>query len=182
MSTMISLLSIQSRIVEDKKAKEALTGAIARLQSMGTLYNKLFRADDLREMSLREYLPALAREVIGMFPNGGAVSVEEKIDDIRIGIKKLSILGILVNEIVTNSMKHAFSGRAGGKILVSAKLEGGRVLVRIEDDGVGMPPDIDLETSKGFGLELIRLLSQQLEASVSVSRGVGTIFAIEFDC
>jgi PAS domain S-box-containing protein len=181
MSTMISLLSVQSRLEESAEVREALTDAIARLQSMGTLYDKLFRAEDLREMSLRDYLPALAREIIDMFPNGDIVSVEERVDDIRIGIKKLSVLGILVNEIVTNSMKYAFDGKESGRIALSAKLKRDRVSIRIEDDGVGMPAGIDLDSSKGFGLSLIRMLSRQMDASVAVSRGRGTAFDIEFD-
>jgi two-component sensor histidine kinase len=181
MSTMVSLLSIQARAIGEAAAKEALTDAMGRLQSMSTLYDKLFRAEDLREMSLREYLPTLVWEIVGMFPNGDAVDVETDIDDIRLGVKKLSVVGIMVNEIVTNSMKYAFAGRGSGRILVSARLHKGRVRLVLGDDGAGMPPGIDLDSSKGFGLSLIRILSNQLEAAVSVERKKGTSFSIEFE-
>jgi PAS domain S-box-containing protein len=181
MSTMISLLSLQHQALEGTEAGAALKDAMARLQSMNTLYDKLFRAEDLREMSLKVYLPALVQEIIAMFPNGDAVDVETRIDDIRLGVKRLSLLGILVNEIVTNSMKYAFAGRERGRILVSARLKKDRVALRVEDDGVGLPRSVDLENSTGFGLGLIRILTKQLDASIAIERGTGARYAIEFD-
>jgi two-component sensor histidine kinase len=181
MSTMISLLSLQSKAIRDTTASEALNDAMGRLQSMNTLYDKLFRAEDLREMSLRDYLPALVREIVAMFPNGDSVDVETRIDDIRLGVKRLSLLGIVVNELVTNAMKYAFVGREWGKIAVSAHLKGNRVALGIGDDGVGVPETIDFENSSGFGLGLVRVLAKQLDASVSIERRKGTLVVIEFD-
>jgi PAS domain S-box-containing protein len=180
MSTMISLLSLQSRTIKAQEGVEALKDAMGRLQSMNTLYDKLFRAEDLREMSLREYLPALVREIVDMFPNGEKVAVEAKVDDIKLGIKKLSILGILVNEIVANSMKYAFVGDGAGRIILSAKLKRDRVTLGVGDDGVGMPETVDLDHSTGFGLSLIRILAKQMDASVSIKRLGGTLYTIEF--
>lgn len=162
-------------------AADALGDAMGRLQSMNTLYDKLFRAEDLREMSLKEYLPALAREIVSMFPNDDDIEVKTRIDDIRLDVKRLSLIGILVNEIVTNSMKYAFGGRDRGEIRVSAEERKGRVTLRIEDDGVGMPAAIDFESSEGFGLGLIRVLAKQLGAAVAIERRRGTLFVIEFD-
>lgn len=181
MSTMISLLSLQSKATKNAEAGEALKDAMGRLESMNTLYDKLFRAEDLREMSLREYLPALVREIVAMFPNCDGVDVETRIDDIRLGVKRLSLLGIIVNELVTNAMKYAFAGRERGEILVSAQTKKNRVVLKIEDDGVGMPQAVDLENSSGFGLGLVRILAKQLDASIAIERRKGASFVIEFD-
>jgi PAS domain S-box-containing protein len=179
-STMISLLSLQSRAVKETEAFEALQDAIGRLQSMNTLYEKLFMAEDRREMSLGDYLPALAREIVGMFPNSGSVSVEARIEDLRLGVKKLSTLGLIVNEIITNSMKYAFPEGKRGSISIRARREGGLVALEICDDGVGLPNSVGLESSVGFGMSLIRILAEQMDASVSVDRRTGTIYYIEF--
>jgi PAS domain S-box-containing protein len=181
MSTMVSLLSLQARAAEDTGAAEALKDAMARMQSMSTLYDRLFRTEDLREMSLREYLPDLVREIVGMFPNGGSVEVKARIEDIKLGVKRLSLLGIIVNELVTNAMKYAFVGREGGAILVAVHSRKDRVTLRIEDDGVGMPRDLDLENSSGFGLGLVRILAKQLGATVAIERRRGAAFVLQFD-
>jgi PAS domain S-box-containing protein len=181
MSTMISLLSLQARAAKDSEAGEALNDAMVRLQTMSTLYDKLFRSEDLREMSLTEYLPALVREIVAIFPNGDWVEVKTKIEDIRLGVKRLSLVGIIVNELVTNSMKYAFSGRDRGEILVTAKLRKDRVVLRIEDDGVGMPLGVDLDNASGFGLGLVRILTKQLDASIAIEGRAGAGFVLEFD-
>jgi len=181
MNTMISLLSLQARATKDTEAIASLKDAMGRLQSMSTLYNKLFCAEDLREMSLSEYLPALAKEIVALFPNGDKIATEAKIDDVRLDIKRLSLLGIIANEIIANAMKHAFEGRERGKITLAARLKANRVELRIGDDGIGMPEAVSLESSTGFGLSLVRILAKQLDASVSIERRKGTRFIIEFE-
>jgi PAS domain S-box-containing protein len=181
MNTMISLLSLQARATKDAEAIASLEDAMGRLQSMSTLYNKLFCAEDLREMSLREYLPALAREIVAMFPNGDKIATEARVDDVRLDIKRLSLLGIIANEIIANAMKHAFEGRERGKITVAARLKANRVELRIGDDGIGIPETVSLENSTGFGLGLVRILAKQLDASVSIERRKGSRFIIEFE-
>jgi two-component sensor histidine kinase len=181
MNTMISLLSLQAGAYGDGQAAEVLKDAMARLQSMSTLYDRLYRAEDLQEMSLGEYLPTLVREIVGIFPNGGTVEVKASVDEIRLDVQRLSLLGIIVNELVTNAMKYAFTGREHGEISVSARLKGNRVVVRIADDGAGLPPTIDIAKSPGFGLGLIRTLTKQLDATIAIERRRGTCFAIEFD-
>jgi len=180
MSTMISLLSIQSRALKQGEAYDAIQDAISRLQSMNTLYDKLFRSEDLREMSLREYLPVLVREIVGIFPNKNEITIEESIDDVRLDIKKLSNLGILVNEIVTNTMKYGFPEGKPGTLFLTARLEGELVTLEVGDDGVGMPDSVDFESFSGFGLSLIRILAKQMNASVSVENRKGTFFLISF--
>lgn len=181
MSTMTSLLSIQAAAVEEPAAKEALKDAAGRFQSMNSLYDKLYLAEDLRETSLNNYLPALAGEIVGNFPNGDRVAVEAEVQDIKLGAKKLSSLGIIANEIIANSMKYAFAGREAGRIIISARARGDRVTLEIGDDGVGIPESLRIEGSSGFGFGLIRILAKQIDASVSIERRKGTRFVIEFD-
>ncbi len=180
MSTMVSILSLQSQALGAGEAGEALRDAMLRLQSMDTLYDKLFRAEDLREMSLREYLPALVAEIVALFPNCERVEARTQVDDVRLAVKRLSLIGILVNELVTNAMKYAFAGRKRGAILVTARLKGDRVALKVRDDGVGMPEDAVLADSGGFGLGLVRILAKQLGATVAIERREGSAFTVEF--
>jgi len=179
LNTASSLLSIQARACEEGQASDALHDAMGRLQSMSNLYDKLYRSDDLRDMSLAAYLPSLAAEIVALFPNRDSVELRTEVEDLVIDVKRLSPLGILVYELVSNAMKHAFpDGRRGG-IRIVAKEKGGRLVIVIEDDGMGLPPGLDLESSKGFGLGLARMLAEQLEGKLRVERGKGTRYVLE---
>ena len=114
-----------------------------------------------------------------MFPNGSSVTIEAELDDLRFSIKNLSNLGIMVNEIVTNSMKYAFPDGRPGTIALSSRISGDRVVIAIGDDGVGMPEAESLEGSTGFGLSLIRILAKQMDARVSIAKGRGLSYFIE---
>jgi len=180
MSTMTSMLSLQSDTTRDVVAAQVLRDAEARLHSMGLLYDKLYCAESFSEMSMSNYIPALVEEVVGMFPNCGSVRVETEVADVKLGVKESSALGMLVNELITNSMKYAFAGREKGRIRVRASLEGGRVLVVAEDDGVGIPEGIGLDKPNGFGLQLVDMLTRQLGGTARFERVGGTRFLIDF--
>ena len=180
MNTMVSLLSLQADSLDDATAVAALTEAGERLQSMGLLYDKLYRSADFSELSLRDYLPALVDDVLANFPRSANLSVEKAVDDIRLDAKRLQPVGLIVNELLTNAMKYAFSGRSGGQIAVTARLDGGLVRVTVADDGPGLPPGGDFQRSTGFGLMLVKALAEQLNGNIYLEPGVGTRVALEF--
>jgi PAS domain S-box-containing protein len=180
MSSMMSLLSMQSNALKNPEAVAALQEAKGRLRSMGVLYDKLYRSENLREMSIRNYLPSLIDEIVGVFPNRGLVKIEKKIDDIVLGVNLMSPLGIIVNELITNAMKHAFAGREDGSIYVSAAAAKGLVTLVIEDNGIGIPESVGFESTEGFGLQLVGMLTAQLDGIIRIERGKGTRFVLEF--
>ena len=181
MGTMISLLSLQSGILKEPSAIQALEDAENRLRSMEVLYDKLYRSQDFRELSAADYLPALVQEIVAVFPNCSHVQAETRIDDIALTAELLSPLGIIVNEIITNSMKYAFVGREKGLIRVCAAKKDNLVSLTIEDDGVGIPEGIGIDNSQGFGLILIGNLTDQLKGRMRIERGEGTRFVLEFE-
>lgn len=174
MATMVSLLSLQSGVVTDEAAAMALKDAESRLRSMGVLYDKLYRSEGLQAMSIKDYLPSLVEEIVAEFPSPFRVSIEAKVEDLPLGVKELSTLGILVNEVVTNSMKYAFVGRDRGQISLHVEREGSSILIVIADDGVGLPAGINLENPQGFGLLLVKSLARQLGACIQVDTCQGT--------
>jgi len=180
-STAISLLSLQAKVCSSAEAIGVLNDAQGRLQAMNTLYDRLYRSVDLRKMSLRAYLPDLVEEIAELFPNRRSARVSVDCEDIVLAAKPLSILGIIVNELVSNSMKYAFPEGRTGEIKVEARAAGERVIVRIADDGVGLPADLDPEHSTGFGLGLVRILAEQLGGTLKIWRASGAVFVIDFD-
>jgi PAS domain S-box-containing protein len=179
--TMMSLLTIQSNALEDQKAIAALEDAKGRLQSMSVLYDKLYRTENLREMSIKNYLPALIDEITGIFLNKSSVKIETRIEDFVLGVKVLSVLGIIVNELLTNTMKYAFIGRDDGLITVSATAKDNLATIVFEDNGRGIPESVNIETSTGFGLKLVGMLTKQIDGTIRIERGKGTRFILEFE-
>ncbi|MCX6138796.1 MAG: PAS domain S-box protein [Ignavibacteriales bacterium] len=181
MTTMMALLRLQSDSFDDPIVKAAFVDSSARLHSMEVLYDKLYRSADLHGISIGEYLSSLADDVVKNYPNSGKVTIEKEFDDFKIEVKKLSPLGIIINELLTNVMKYAFEGRKNGVIKISATLKERQATIIVQDNGVGIPESVTLENSDSFGLKLVGILAEQIEGTIRIERGNGTKIALEFD-
>lgn len=180
MNTIASLLSLQRDTIEDRAAKLALQDAEARIHSMSLLYDKLYRSGGRGELPIDSYLSALIDEILANFPNGRELRVEKHIQVFALDAERLQAIGIIVNEVITNAIKHAFKGCKGGSIAISAENNGGLVSISIQDDGPGIPDAVDLASPSGFGLQLIDGYAKQLKADLIVSRQNGTKVELSF--
>lgn len=180
LNAVFGLLTIQSQVNAVPAACETLKEAAGRVRCMGLLYDRLYQSDDTNKASMREYLTALINDCVFIFSNGGLADLSVEIDDISMPAGKLSTIGLIMNELVTNSLKHAFEGRKDGKISVSAKAVEGRVMIEYCDNGNGFHAPANPETAGRFGLQLIEMLVKQLGAKLIVEKGRGTRYAIEF--
>lgn len=183
MNTMMSLLSLHAWSLSDPNAVIALEDAKNRLGAMALLYDRLYRSGNVESASVREYLPPLIDEIVETFPLAERISTSIDVEDLVLSAGILSTLGILVNEIVTNSMKYAFEGRPGGKIGLSVKRSASTVCLEIFDDGPGFPEDFpydSIENSSGFGMKLIAMLVRQLNGSVSMENASGARVIMRF--
>jgi PAS domain S-box-containing protein len=180
MSTVISLLNLQMRMMKDAAAATALGEARNRIQSMMVLYDKLYRSTDYRNVSMAEYLPFMVGEMVRIFPQSRTVKVDIEVENFALGVGKLVPLGILLNELISNAMKYAFPGKKDGRILVMASLKDGMAEVIVEDNGTGIPESVNVDESSGFGLRLVALLVKQLKGEIRIERGGGTRFVLRF--
>ncbi len=179
MDTIYSLLTLQSFNETNPLIIDSLQSAATRVQSMMILYNKLYRSNDHNTASMRSYIPTLMEEVLGIFPQSRSISIVTDIDDIVLTSEKLSPLGIIINELTTNSIKYAFDNY-DGEIDVKVVRDNGEVSVRYKDNGKGLPEHNTLENSNGFGIQLIDTLVKQIDGRVEIERDCGTIFTIRF--
>lgn len=174
MNTIVSLLVLQATRLKNPEAVAALKDSQSRVLSMMVLYDKLYRSHSFMEVSFKEYLINLIEEIAANFENRDRVKVEMQIEDFIINTKVLSTLGIIVNELITNAMKYAFSGRDKGLLTVSATLKDKTVTLIIKDNGIGLPETVNIEASTGFGLELINMLTKQLKGNIKIERSGGS--------
>lgn len=181
LNTIYSLLILQAGKFNDLKAVAALEDAGNRVQCMLLLYNKLYQSAGFSELSIAKYLPSLADEIVSNFPNCESVRVDKKVEDFILDAKTLQVIGIIVNELFTNIMKYAFSGRGDGLITLSASKRERTVSVVIADNGNGMPESVNFDNSTGFGLVLVGSLTRQLNGRIRIVRNKGTAIILEFE-
>lgn len=181
MNTVSSLLSLQASSMTEPVAIMALSDARNRIQSMSLLYDTLYMAPDYAQLSIKNYLASLIDDIIVNFPNSQMVKVKKVVQDFVLDVKRLQLLGIIINELITNIMKYAFTDRSEGLIIVSVSKINSQVMVSVQDDGIVIPETVSLENSTGFGLQLVSALAQQLNGLMRIERGNGTKVVLEFD-
>jgi len=184
MNTVKGLLSLQAGVLRDPAAVSALEDTGNRVRCMMMLYDKLYQTVSYHEMSVLQYLPSLIDEIVFNFPNAPSVTVEKHIDDVILDVQRLQPLGIILNELLTNIMKYAFTGRPGGVIVVSFDVNdpAGKKMARltVDDNGNGIPESVGFESSTGFGLTLVKGLTRQLDGNIRIGRDRGTQITLEF--
>jgi len=180
MNTMMSLLSLQAASATDPYAREALEDAGKRMQAMALLYEELYLSPDFGRTEIGGYLSVLVDQIISNFPNSPMVSVTKQFDNLVLDARQLQPLGIIINELLTNTMKYAFVGRNHGQITMSLTRSEGFIVVSVKDDGIGLPEAFSLERSKGFGLQLVQGLMQQLRGTMRIDSDGGTVIVLKF--
>lgn len=178
MNTVASMLAIQASKISDAEAADFLRQAIGRIRSMGILYDKLYNTGSFSEVNVKGYLEELVVEVKEMF-GAPSVSIDCNFDDLVMPSGDVSAIGIIVNELLVNGIKHAFAGRDSGRMLVSLVRIDGQALLNYEDNGVGFDMQSDFAEDH-FGMKLIELLTHQLHGELSAYSASGTSIAIRF--
>ncbi|MBU3916326.1 DUF3365 domain-containing protein [bacterium] len=183
LAVISSLLSLQARKTEDNTVKAVLQDSQNRVQAMSTIHETLYRSHDLSQIDMRDYFTKLFSI---LFQSYGDISkrVNYKIetDSIKLGVKMATPLGLIVNELVTNALKHAFPDNRTGGLFVSLKSINNLMLrLIVSDDGVGFSKELERITSKSLGLELVHLLVEnQLKGTINIEKKNGTTYTMEF--
>ena len=180
MNAMKGILLLQAERMNDKAAITALEDASKRMDSMTILYDQLYQSSGFFELPIKKYLEPLIDAVLSNFPGGSSVKVEKHIEDFVVDTKRLQLLGIIIYELLTNSMKYAFIDKSKGIITISATLMEGLVTLTVQDNGVGISTSNDFENSTGFGLMLVHSLASQIATNVLLEKSDGTRFVLEF--
>jgi PAS domain S-box-containing protein len=186
-STIYSLISLQADAAREGPVRAALEDVKNRIHGIMFLHDRMNVADEFGEVEVRDYLSPFIDGLVANFPRAGSVRVRKEIEDFALDSKTLQTLVMIVNELVTNAMKHAFVGRERGSIRVAAspaRVPGGvgaRVALTVEDDGVGLPEGVDFDNSAGLGLVLAGLLVKQMDGTIRLEREGGTRIVMEFE-
>lgn len=173
-----SLLHMQARVTADPVARELLRESENRVQSMGAIHESLYRASDLSRVELPKYLRRVVERVADTYRQSGVICTVEGDSDVTATADIAMPCGLIVNELLSNALKHAFSGKPG-RVTVTVRQGEGSIGVSVEDDGRGLPEASSFENPSGLGLQLVRALADQLTGTLRIIRGQGTRFELE---
>jgi two-component sensor histidine kinase len=177
-----SLLRMQSRAVQDPAFSEALRECQNRVASMALIHDKLYRARDLARVSFGEYVRDLTNNILTSYAlPARSVRVRFDIDDLSLSLDYAVPCGLILNELMSNCLKHAFPVGHSGTVYIGFHAEGeDKLCLVVRDDGVGVPADVDLGRTSSLGWRLIRALVEQLGGVVQCQTAGGTSVEIRF--
>jgi len=180
-----SLLNMEQRNLSGKgKEIESLVSNMRRrIYSIAMIHDRLYRSDDLAGVDMKKYIPSLLADLRQMlFADKGQVRIEMDVEAGEDMAIELAVpCGLIINELVTNSIKYAFPKGGTGRISTRLFFRGERAFLHVADDGIGLPPDLDIATCSSLGLKLVNILQQQLDADLSIdSDENGTRFELSF--
>jgi PAS domain S-box-containing protein len=177
-----SLLRLQRRSLTDENAIAALLDSQNRIKAIALLHEKLYRSENLAEIDLPHYISHIATGLFSVYQAySKSISLETQIAPIPLDIDTAILCGLITNELVSNSLKYAFSNQQTGKIRIDLSQESDhRVHLQISDDGQGLPKDFAQTDSTSLGLKLVTDLVEQLEGSLTIANPAGASFKISF--
>lgn len=183
MQVISSLLKLQANSIEDDRIRDALKESQNRIYTMSAVHETLHGSENLSEIDLKGYLSKVTTSIFQTYNvNPSKVKLNINMDDMPISIKQASPLGLIVNELLSNSLKYSFPKDRKGVINVSMNKLDKNIQLTVMDDGIGMPNGFDWKNSKSLGLKLVRtLVENQLDGSIDLDNKNGTKFIIKFN-
>ena len=176
-----SLLDFQKMYSSDPELKKALLDCQSRIRTMALIHEQLYQVEEFSSLAMDMQITKLTEALLNSYKDDRDISVITDLDTVEVPMKTALPLGLLVNELFSNCLKHAFVGRESGTIKVELKKEGDQIHLSIADDGVGMPEHFLSGNEESLGMTLINILCKQLNAQLSSdSSEFGTTFKTNF--
>jgi PAS domain S-box-containing protein len=176
---IISLLNLQSRYITDGTTLAAFRDSQSRVRAMALVHEKLYRSDNLGTIDFDNYCRFLGENLFQFYGmKGKGVTFKTDIHDISLGIDTAIPLGLIINELISNSLKYGFPDGRSGEISLAIQRSDRTLTILYKDNGVGIPGDVDWRNAKSLGLRLVISLVDQLDGTIELDRSSGTAFTI----
>jgi two-component sensor histidine kinase len=182
MQVIISILNLQSKHVKDKRDLEIFKDSQNRIKSMALIHDKLYRSKDLASIDFPGYIKNLASHLFNTYSvSSSAIKLVADVKDISLDINTAIPCGLIINELISNSLKYAFLDGQGGEIRIKlyANKDDTFTLI-ISDNGIGLPEDLVFRNTKSLALQVVVALVEQLKGTIELDRSEGTAFKIVF--
>jgi len=183
MQIISSLLNLQAKNIEDERLSKMFQESQSRVRAMGLIHEILYQSGHLGRIDLGDYVTKLATSLVRMYGTGpDRINIRIGAKDVTLGIDDTVPCGLVINELLSNSLKYAFQDGRTGEIGIEATLvTSDRIMLVVYDDGVGLPADLDIRNTDTMGMRLVfGLVESQLGGQVDLDREGGTRFTITF--
>jgi PAS domain S-box-containing protein len=183
MQVISSLLLHQADRIEDKKYQDIYYESINRVKTIAAIHDLLYQSEDFSHINFQDYINKICENLFSVYlGESGKIEYITDIRSIDISIDDAIPCGLIINELVSNSLKHGFPDNRKGKITITMKkVKNKKIKLKVGDNGVGLPETFDWENTDSLGLHLVKLLAEvQLEGTIELIRTNGTEFRITF--
>jgi PAS domain S-box-containing protein len=182
LSIIIGLIGMESNRLSDPGMKECLLKIRNRINSISNLYELLSNAQNAGEIQFDQYIDTMIKSIFKSYSNGNRkINLEMHLDKMLIDVDIALSVGLILNELVTNSFKYAFPNDSNGLVRISLKHKKNNVVIEVSDDGVGIPPGMAIDDSKNRGMLIVRMLSDQIGGGFeNIITDKGAMFRIMF--
>jgi PAS domain S-box-containing protein len=181
LQVICSLLHLQAIHIKDKESIKAFNDSIGRIRSIAKVHEQIYNSENFSDIDFQKYVESIINDLHISNEINGRIKHNISVKNINLGLDDAIPIGILLNELLTNSYKHAFPCYRKGKIDISfEKVNKHSYQLIYNDDGIGIPEEINFENTEKLGLTLIKILTEQIEGNVKLERINGTKFIIKF--
>ena len=178
---ILSLINLQSNGIKDQQDLEIFRESQSRVKSLAIIHEKLYQSADFASINFGEYIQSLVSYLLSYYSKTDIIVDIDVEKDIVLNMDTAVPCGLIINELVTNSIKFAFPGRKTGKIYIHLNHDDGSLILIIGDNGIGLPEGTDFENSQKLGLQLVKTLTDQLEGTIQYNGENGAEFEIKFN-
>ncbi|MEP6513858.1 MAG: histidine kinase dimerization/phosphoacceptor domain -containing protein, partial [Parafilimonas sp.] len=179
MQIVSSLLDLQSFTIKDGQASEAVKESKNRVQSMALIHQNLYHEGNIKGIQMQDYIQTLALNLFDSYNiQKDKVKLKTDIDHLNLDVDTVIPIGLIVNELISNSLKYAFKGKESGEVAVALKQKNNELILKVHDNGNGFPEDWNSRTSNSFGYKLIKAFAQKLKARLDVYNNNGACFVM----
>jgi two-component sensor histidine kinase len=182
LNVITSLLNLQSSKIQTKEeALEAFRESRDRVFAMALIHEKLYMSEDFARVDMKSYIESMIQELFYIHKVEPSITLDIQVQDVYLDINTAIPCGLILNELVTNIFKYAFPDKRKGtlQIVFSHKKEGKYQLI-VHDNGIGLPWNMDIEKVESLGLQLVQMLTKQIDGVLKINRNDGTHFQITF--
>ncbi len=182
MQIISSLLNLQSRNISDENVREMFKMSRDRIKSMALIHEKLYQSENLSKINFAQYVQSLTLHLRHTYnTNVDRIKLDTMVKDVFLDINKAIPCGLIINELVSNSLKHAFPDNKKGNIQIHLHTgNNGDIRLLVSDDGIGFAKDVNIQKPDSLGLQLVNDLVEQLEGTLKLDLTSGTSYEISF--
>jgi PAS domain S-box-containing protein len=175
-----SILNLQSSTIEDRQTLDLLRNSQDRIRSMSLIHELLYRTKDFSTIDFSEYIRSIATNLFQSYTENKKIELILELEDVFLDLDAAIPCGLIINELITNSLKYGFEADKGGTIKIMLQTLDKQISLKIEDNGIGFPDHIDFRDTESLGMQLVVSLIEQIDAEITLENRGGAKYEIQF--